>query len=102
VEKENAMTNEPSAPPADRPATGAGAAKVTGFADRVRLGAQVQKAKALRAEIAVRHQAFLAFAAELQQRTADFAAQLETCMADADALIEGLEREMGTPRPGNS
>lgn len=75
------MTEE-NGSPADRPATDAGAAKARGFADRVRLGVQIDKARQVQADIR-----------KLEAELLQFAERLGVLAGSISGLISGLEAE---------
>lgn len=81
------MTEETAAP-ACRPPSGAGDAKARNFADRVRLGLQIEKARATKANI---------------DRLADELGKLVVAVSNVSAelgsVIEGLERERDSAGP---
>lgn len=85
------MTGEQTQP-ADRPSSGAGEAKVRNFADKVRMGVEVTRAKDLQLEIRA-----------LQEEAVRLAGRLEEVYGKIATLIHGLERERdATPaNPGN-
>jgi hypothetical protein len=74
------MTTE--SPPADREPTSAGTDKVRNFADRVRLGLQIDKARQIQEDLRA-----------LQDEAARLSSQLGDVSVRLSALMAGLERE---------